>query len=143
MDDDLEKGMQEISRGLDETDSMKRIQAMLKKNIPPQPAPMENIPIKIDHTFLPLDALDEVSRSLMHGEEKYSAKRWVTHPHRHRDLLAKALRHIFAFQRGETVDSSGLQHIACAICDLMFLQSNVLRGTGTDDRIIYPEKKEE
>jgi Domain of unknown function (DUF5664) len=101
-----------------------------------------NEPPKIDHTLLPLDALEEVSRALMHGEEKYDAQRWVTHPHRYRDLLAKVYRHLTAFQKGETIDpSSGLQHLSSAICDLMFLQANVLRGTGTDDRLPYPKVK--
>jgi hypothetical protein len=103
---------------------------------------------KIDHTLLPLDALDEVSLALMHGREKYYAWLWVEHPHRHTDLLAKALRHIFAFQRGQDIDpSSGedqLHHLACAICDLMFLQSNVIQGVGIDDRMnrLKKEKKE-
>jgi hypothetical protein len=99
--------------------------------------------VKIDHTLIPLDALEEVSRALMHGEEKYDKFLWIKKQHRHRDLLAKALRHIFAFSQGQDLDSSGLQHIACAICDLMFLQSNILRGTGTDDRMIYSKIMEE
>lgn len=130
----------------DDEKSLKELENMIKSGVVypgliQKPPSVESEPVKIDHTFLPLDALEEVSRALMHGETKYAAQLWVTNPHRHRDLLAKALRHIFAFQRGETVDASGLQHIACAICDLMFLQSNILRGTGTDDRLIYPEKE--
>jgi hypothetical protein len=102
--------------------------------------------VKIDHTLLPLDALDEVSLTLMHGREKYYAWLWVEHPHRHTDLLAKALRHIFAFQQGEDIDpSSNCHHIASAICDLMFLQSNVIQGVGIDDRMkrLKKEKKNE
>ena len=101
----------------------------------PEPVPMPTPVEKIDHTLLPWDALEEVSRVLMHGREKYAAWYWVEHPHKHTDLLAKAQRHIIAFQRGEDIDpSSGRHHIACAICDLLFLQSNVLQGVGTDDR---------
>jgi hypothetical protein len=127
----------EAEKAAIEMENIIRTEPIKKYLIPKEPEQ-----IKIDHTFLPLDALDEVSRALMHGEEKYASQLWVTKPHRHRALVAKALRHIFAFQRGENIDSSGLQHIACAICDLMFLQSNILRGTGTDDRLVYPTKEE-
>jgi Domain of unknown function (DUF5664) len=131
----------------------KRIEEMLRDEIaplrpnflrPPAPQPEpepvahpepEHDIVKIDHTLLPLDALEEVSKALMHGKVKYEEWLWVKQPHRHNDLLAKALRHIFEFQKGNDIDpKSGLQHIACAICDLMFLQSNVVQGKGTDDR---------
>jgi hypothetical protein len=148
MDNDKDKGMDDIENMIrGETPKLFQrpsVRDFLVQERPVQEQVPESVldqePTKIDHTFLPLDALNEVSRALMHGEQIYAANLWVTNPHRHRDLLAKALRHIFAFQSGETIDKSGLQHIACAICDLMFLQSNILRGTGTDDRLIYPEK---
>jgi Domain of unknown function (DUF5664) len=126
--------------------SISEIESFIRKEKPrafltlkpePEPVPVpEPVQIeKIDHTLLPWDALEEVSRVLMHGREKYAAWYWVEHPHRHTDLLAKVQRHIVAFQRGEDIDpSSGRHHIACAICDLLFLQSNVLHGVGTDDR---------
>jgi hypothetical protein len=91
--------------------------------------------VKIDHTMLPLDALDEVSRALMIGKENHGAWGWAENPITWTELLAKTQRHILAFQRGETIDpTTRLQHLACAICNLMFLQSHVLTGSGTDDR---------
>jgi len=85
--------------------------------------------------MLPVDALEEVSRALMYGKERHGAWDWVEHPKTYTELLAKTQRHIFEFQRGVTIDpTTQLSHIACAICDLMFLQSNILKGRGTDDR---------
>jgi hypothetical protein len=114
-------------------------------NIPPkesepvperQPEPVA--PQKIDHTYLPLDALEEVSRSLMYGAHKKEAWEWAKHPIGWTERLAKAQRHILEFQKGNDIDpASGefkLHHLACAITQLMFLQSYVLTGAGTDDR---------
>jgi hypothetical protein len=93
--------------------------------------------LKVDHTFLPLDALDEVSRVLMHGAQKHGHWNWVHNPCDWTNLLAKAERHIFAFQKGDDLDpSSGRSHIAHAICDLLFLQSYILNQHGTDNRFI-------
>ena len=93
-------------------------------------------PVKIDHTLIPIDALEEVSRALMYGREKHGAWGWVENPKTYTELLAKTQRHIFEFQRGVTVDpTTQLHHVACAIADLMFLQSNILKGRGTDDRL--------
>jgi hypothetical protein len=103
---------------------------------PPEPEP-ETLPepIKIDHTMIPIDALEEVSLALMYGREKHGAWGWIEHPKTYTELLAKVQRHIFEFQRGVTVDpTTKLSHIACAIADLMFLQSNIIKGRGTDDR---------
>jgi hypothetical protein len=103
---------------------------------PPAPEPESMpTPVKIDHTLIPIDALEEVSRALMYGKEKHGAWGWIEHPKSYTELLAKAQRHIFEFQRGVTIDpATQLSHIACAICDLMFLQSNIIKGRGTDDR---------
>jgi Domain of unknown function (DUF5664) len=100
--------------------------------------PASPAPLKIDHTYLPLDALEEVSRALMYGAHKKEAWEWAKHPIPWTERLAKAQRHILEFQKGNEIDpASGefkLQHLACAITQLMFLQSYVLTGQGTDDR---------
>jgi hypothetical protein len=102
---------------------------------PPEPEPVPKS-IKIDHTMLPVDALEEVSRALMYGREIHGAWGWIENPKSYTELLAKTQRHIFEFQKGVTIDpATQLSHIACAICDLMFLQSNILKGRGTDDRL--------
>jgi hypothetical protein len=101
---------------------------------PPEPTPEPPI-MKIDHTLLPLDALDEISRALMVGKENHGAWGWREVPKAWTEYLAKAQRHIYSFQRGETIDpTTGLHHVSCAIANLMFLQSHVLTGSGLDDR---------
>jgi dATP/dGTP diphosphohydrolase len=103
---------------------------------PQEPEPViEPISTKIDHTLLPIDALELVSRALMVGKEKHSAWDWAQNPKAYSELLAKAQRHIYEFQRGVDNDpGTGLSHIACAIAELLFLQSNVLNQRGADDR---------
>lgn len=104
----------------------------------PEPVPESEAPLaieKIDHTLLPIDALEEVSRTLMIGRDRHGAWNWVTNPLPYTHLLAKAERHILAFQGGENIDpGTGRSHIACAICDLLFLQSHMIQGVSTDDR---------
>lgn len=125
------------------------IETMLREDAPrllrPRAPVIESVPVpepvvetpKIDHTLLPLDALDEISRALMIGRERHGAWTWKENPKAWTEILAKTQRHIFAFQRGEMVDpTTGLYHISCAIANLMFLQSHILTGKGTDDRNI-------
>ena len=104
----------------------------------PEPEPEQEQAImveKVVHTYLPLDALEAVSRALMYGAKKGDAWSWKINPISWTERLAKAQRHIFEFQKGIEIDPlSGEQHLACAITQLMFLQSYVLTGTGTDDR---------
>jgi hypothetical protein len=122
------------SRAIEERLREERPRPRMFTKLEPIPEPLPES-IKIDHTMLPVDALEEVSRALMYGKDKHGAWGWAEHPKSHSELLAKVQRHIFEFQRGVTIDpSTGLSHVACAICDLMFLQSNILKGRGTDDR---------
>jgi hypothetical protein len=114
---------------------LRQIEAIPIKEPEPVPQPK---PVKIDHTYLPLDALEEVSRSLMYGAAKREAWNWAVNPISWTERLAKAQRHLFEFQKGHNIDpASGeaqLQHLACAITQLMFLQSYVINDAGTDDR---------
>lgn len=114
-----------------------RPKAPVVESIPaPEPEPVVEQP-KIDHTLLPLDALDQVSLALMVGRERHGAWTWKEQPKAWTEILAKTQRHIFSFQRGEMVDSTtGLYHVSCAIANLMFLQSHILTGKGTDDRFV-------
>jgi Domain of unknown function (DUF5664) len=94
-------------------------------------APLE----KVDHTLLPIDALEEVSKVLMYGRIKFGAWNWAQHPLTYSQYVAKVYRHIMEFQKGNYIDPlSGGSHIACAIADLMFLQSHIIKGRSKDDR---------
>jgi len=143
MDDSAEKATVEIETLLRNETNRPRILRPIIDHIPTrEPEPIlpptpEHVapPTKVDHTLLPIDALEEVSRALMVGKNRFGAWNWALHPLTYTEYLAKAQRHILAFQQGEDIDpGTGRTHIACAICDLMFLQSHMIKGRSTDDR---------
>lgn len=92
--------------------------------------------------LVPSPALVEIGKVMAKGAEKYK-------PHNWRlglgwsDTIGSALRHIYAFNNGEDLDpETGLSHIAHASCQLMFLLTYVVEGTGTDDRFSSMNKEE-
>lgn len=80
-------------------------------------------------------ALEEIGRALTHGAQKYGEHNWRRGLAYSR-LYAAALRHLFAWWRGEELDSeTGLSHLAHAGCCVMFLLSyRVSTERGIDDR---------
>lgn len=92
--------------------------------------------------LLPSEALEEVAIILTFGAEKYGAHNWKGGIVYSR-LVAAALRHIYAFLRGETIDpESGRPHIAHAICNLMFILYFMRVGPASlDDRYKKEEDK--
>lgn len=79
-------------------------------------------------------AMEELSKVLTFGAQKYSAWNWTEGIHTSR-LLSACLRHVFAHLRGEDADpESGLPHLAHAMCCLMFALSMGKRHPELDDR---------
>lgn len=79
-------------------------------------------------------ALEGTARVLTFGAEKYEAHNWRKGFAWSR-ILGSALRHLFAWARGEDLDpESGLPHLDHAACCVMFLQEYARTGAGTDDR---------
>lgn len=74
--------------------------------------------------LLPVEPIEEVVKVLSHGAQKYSDDNWVhVKPFKPR-YYAAALRHIFAWWKGERTDpESGLHHLAHAVCCLIFLMA--------------------
>lgn len=71
--------------------------------------------------LLPPRALEAVGRVLTLGASKYTPGNWRRVDDRTRYVDA-ALRHVFAFMRGEARDpESGEHHLAHAVCCLLFL----------------------
>lgn len=84
--------------------------------------------------LLPFGALEEVGQVLTFGARKYKDHNWLHCPSRMR-YAGAALRHIFAWVRGEDRDpESGLRHLAHATCCLLFLLTLCQEGRGEDDR---------
>jgi hypothetical protein len=66
-------------------------------------------------------AIEQLALVLSFGAKKYAAHNWRKGLSKSR-LIAAALRHIFAYLRGENNDpESGLSHVAHAMCCCMFL----------------------
>jgi len=84
--------------------------------------------------LLPPVAIEMVGRVLRHGAEKYAADNWRRVDDRRR-YLGAALRHLFAWAKGEDVDpDSGLPHLAHAACSVLFLLEADVDGLGDDTR---------
>ena len=76
----------------------------------------------------------EVADVLRFGAAKYSDANWRKGRLWSKDLGA-ALRHIFLWMSGEDRDpESGCNHLAHAVCDLLFLLEFQRFSIGTDDR---------
>lgn len=79
-------------------------------------------------------ALEELAKVLTFGAKKYASDNWRLGMSWRR-LIGAAIRHLFAFMRGEDNDpETGLSHLAHAMCCIMFLLEYVLTGNGSDDR---------
>ena len=76
--------------------------------------------------LLPIYPVEETVKVLTYGAKKYDDDNWrKVKPLRQR-YYAAALRHIFAWWKGEKLDpESGLHHLAHAICCLIFLMEGV------------------
>lgn len=85
--------------------------------------------------------LEDVSKVLMFGAEKYSKHNWKG-GFKYSRLLDAAYRHIGAFNNGEENDpESGLSHLDHAACCLMFLSWMVKNRPDLDDRYKQNESK--
>lgn len=91
---------------------------------------------KLRYDLLPVYALEEVTRVITLGAEKYDPENWKRVPEGRRRYTAAAFRHIEAWRKGETTDEIGTHHIANAISNLMFILEKELQGipdTSEDD----------
>jgi hypothetical protein len=89
---------------------------------------------KPELSYLPLQELEQIALVLDFGAKKYARDNWKKGTNYMR-MLSSAMRHLFAFIKGEDNDSeSGLPHLAhlgCCILFLMYYQNN---NIGQDDR---------
>jgi hypothetical protein len=77
---------------------------------------------KLPMHLLPFESLEDVSRVLQYGAERYGAHNWKLLPDAKARYSAALLRHISAHMRGEIVDpESGLSHLSHAACNALFL----------------------
>ncbi len=99
----------------------------------------ENVGIKFDQDKIRMDllcpyAMEELSKVLTFGSRKYAPWNWAKGITTSR-LVAAALRHTFAYMRGEDKDpETGLHHMAHAMCCAMFIIGMPHYVDGQDDR---------
>ena len=84
--------------------------------------------------LLPPKAILEVAKVLTYGAQKYDEENWRKVPDLQTRYSSAALRHIFAHLDGEEVDEeSGLDHLAHAMCCLLFKLEDQLNGEGEEE----------
>lgn len=84
--------------------------------------------------LLPMEALLQVADVLKDGAKKYGRNNWQKGM-RWTRLLGGALRHLFAWGKGEDTDpETGRSHLAHAACCVLFLMSYQTYQKGDDDR---------
>ena len=85
------------------------------------------------YDLVPAKALADVVDVLTYGAQKYEPDNWLYVPEWERRYFAAAQRHIWAWKQGESVDSeTGINHLAHAICCLMFMierEANEIEGS--------------
>ena len=94
----------------------------------------ENYIEKPPHSLISGLFLDELSRVLGFGAQKYESYNW-TKGHKSSQLVSAVSRHLNAFNMGFDNDvETNLSHLAHAACGLMFLYHTQKSGTLKDDR---------
>ena len=89
--------------------------------------------------LVPWAAVTDIAEVLTFGAAKYNDNNWCRGARWGR-YFAALLRHLFAWWRGEELDSeTGLSHLAHAGSCLMFLMEYRRNGWGTDDRFTGPD----
>ena len=96
---------------------------------------------KIRLELLPVRPLLDIGKVLTFGAKKYEPRIWEKGFAWSR-AYAAALRHLFAWWSGETYDKeTGLNHLAHALCEIMFLLEFSYTHPELDDRPQNPGKE--
>ena len=87
---------------------------------------------KPDYSLVPPIPFEDVVKVLTFGSVKYSRDNWKLVSDGQNRYFAAAMRHLWAWFRGETHDpESGVDHGAHAICCILFMMQ--LRKETTDE----------
>lgn len=104
------------------------------KIAPPLTSAIKHDSGKPPMSLLSRTALEEISKVLEFGANKYAADNWRK-GFKWRRTLDAAMRHLTAFMDGEDVDpESGLSHLAHLGCNIMFLLEFQKTHPELDDR---------
>ena len=77
---------------------------------------------KLPMSLLPFESLEEITKVLKYGAEKYAPDNWKFVPEAMKRYEDALLRHFSAYKKGEKNDSeSGLSHLSHVACNALFL----------------------
>jgi hypothetical protein len=77
---------------------------------------------KTQYHLMPVTALEQINRVLMHGAKKYGDGNWRNVENAQQRYYNAAMRHMQAWLDNEDTDpESGLPHLAHAACSLLFM----------------------
>lgn len=129
-------------------DSLSGVGGTIRLESNPAPVTLAGQALKFDTNKVPMEllpapALEAIAEVLAFGARKYASWNWAKGFTWSR-LIGAALRHLFAFARGEDRDpESGLSHLAHAGCCILFLITHERCKLGTDDRYKLPSSTAE
>lgn len=83
--------------------------------------------------LLAYDTLGEMAQVMTEGAKKHGMRDWEKGVS-YNDYFSAAMRHLSAWHNGESIDESGHNHLAHAMCNLMILFACEQRQIGEDDR---------
>jgi len=84
---------------------------------------------KLRWDLLPMKPIECVVKILTFGASKYGSNNWQKLKNFDDRYYAAMMRHMSAWKQGEKLDpESGLPHLAHAMCCVMFLLWNELKG---------------
>ena len=88
-----------------------------------KPVGMKNDQDKVRLDLIEPQFIESVGQVLTFGAKKYEPNNWQKVEDAENRYYAAALRHLFAWRKGEKIDpESGLNHLDHAACNIMFLQ---------------------
>lgn len=91
---------------------------------------------KPDMSLLSRAFLEQVASCMGYGAKKYGRHNYLGGM-AHSRLMAACLRHLAAYNDGESIDSeSGINHLAHAAANINMLLDFLSKGIGIDDRYI-------
>lgn len=91
-------------------------------------------------SYIPPNAILEVGKAFLAGEQKYGAWNYMNGLAVTR-CVSGALRHIFQFMSGENFDKeTGVHHLACAASNIMMALETTTTNPDMDDRYSSSKK---
>lgn len=96
---------------------------------------------KPEYDLVPSRALEETVNVLTFGAKKYAPDNWKYVANGKRRYFSAAMRHMWVWFRGEKTDpETGLNHLAHAMCCLMFLLEKDLDNAWDGEEPKMPAK---